>query len=118
MKKNDYKLVAVVICAALLLFTAVTLRENGSKNVIEVKVDGVVRGRYSLSENREIELNGTNHLVIQDGRADITDANCPDKVCVKQKPISKIGESLVCLPNKVIVTVVEGEENELDEVAN
>lgn len=118
MKKNDYKLMAVVIGAAILLFAVATLMEKGNKNVIEVKVDGVVRGRYSLSEDREVELNGTNHLVIQDGKADITDAKCPDKVCVKQKPISKTGESLVCLPNKVIVTVVEGEENELDGVAN
>lgn len=56
--------------------------------------------------------------MIKDGKADITEADCPDKVCVKQKPISKAGESLVCLPNKIIITVVEGEENELDGVAN
>ena len=118
MKKNDYKLMVIVIAAAVFLFVAASLKEKGRENVIEVKIDGVIRGRYALSENREINLNGTNHLVIKEGKADITDAKCPDKVCVKQKAISKVGESLVCLPNKVIVTVAEGEENELDGVVN
>lgn len=118
MKKNDYKLMGIVIVAAALLFAAAALKDEGTKNVIEIKVDGVVQGRYSLSVDREMNLNGTNRLVIRNGKADITDADCPDKVCVKQKSISKVGESLVCLPNKVIVTVVEGEENELDGVAN
>ena len=118
MKKNDYKLMIIIIGIAVLLFLAAALKDNGKENVIEIKIDGVVKGRYALSEDRELNLNGTSRLVIKDGKADITEADCPDKVCVKQKPISKAGESLVCLPNKIIITVVEGEENELDGVAN
>ena len=44
-------------------------------------------------------------LVIKDGKADITEADCPDKLCVHQAPISREGEALVCLPHRVVVTV-------------
>lgn len=118
MKKNDYKLMAIIVGIAAFLFLVIALKDNGKENVIEVKIDGVVKGEYTLSKDRELNLNGTNHLVIKDGEADITEADCPDKVCVKQKPISKEGESLVCLPNKIIITVVDGDGNELDGVAN
>lgn len=47
----------------------------------------------------------TNTLVIKGGVADMTSADCPDHLCVKQKAISKEGESIICLPNKVVVTV-------------
>ncbi|WP_461812051.1 NusG domain II-containing protein [Faecalimonas sp.] len=116
MKKNDYKLLGTILGIAVLLLLGRSLKEDGKANIIQVEVNGVLRGEYVLSEDREIDINGTNRLVIKNGKADVIDAKCPDKICVKQKPISKSGESIVCLPNKVIITVVEGKENELDAV--
>ena len=54
-----------------------------------------------------IKRNGvvTNTLEIRDGCADMTDADCPDKICVNQKAVSRPGETIVCLPNKVVVEV-------------
>lgn len=118
MKKNDYILIGVIGVTAVILLLIFGKIWNNSAGVIEVMVDGKMRGRYSLSEEQEIDINGTNHLIIKDGKADMTDADCPDKVCVNQKPISKEGESIVCLPNKVIITVITGDTNELDAVAN
>ena len=46
------------------------------------------------------------------------DANCPDKLCVKQKSISKNNENIICLPNKVIVEVESEENSEYDAVVN
>ena len=40
----------------------------------------------------------------------MTSADCPDHLCVKQKVISKEGESIICLPNKVVVTVKKRHE--------
>ena len=53
----------------------------------------------------------------KDGTADITEADCPDKLCVHQRAISKTKETIVCLPNKVVVEVTGSEESELDSVA-
>lgn len=52
------------------------------------------------------EPNGTNLLVIQDGKVWISEANCPNQDCVKMGKISMNGELLVCLPHKVTVSIV------------
>ena len=59
-----------------------------------------------------------NYLVIKDGYADITEANCPDKLCAKQKKISLDRETIVCLPNKVVVEIISNSSSDVDAVAN
>lgn len=118
MKKKDYILIAAIIIIAVVLLLLFGKKLSGDAGMVEVTVDGKVTGTYRLDKEQEIRINGTNLLVIKDGEADMTDADCPDKICVNQKPVSKKGESLVCLPNKVIVTVIEGDTNEVDTVAN
>ena len=49
----------------------------------------------------------SNILEIRDGAADMRQADCPDKICVEHKPISKLGETIVCLPHKLVVEVVD-----------
>ena len=61
---------------------------------------------------------GTNILTIKNGKAKMTDADCPDQLCVHQKAASKNHESIICLPNKVVVEVDGSEESEFDAVAN
>ena len=53
-------------------------------------------------------------MTIQDGQAFIEEADCPDKLCVKHKPISRNGESIICLPHKLAIRIVGGEEEEVD----
>ena len=66
-----------------------------------------------------IRINGgTNILTIKNGKAKMTDADCPDQLCVHQKAASKNHESIICLPNKVVVEVDGSEESEFDAVAN
>jgi hypothetical protein len=86
------------------------MREPGS--VVTVSVDGKKIAEYPLSQNREYILNGgTNILVIENGKAYITYASCPDKVCMNQGKISLSGERIVCLPNKVMIEVLrDGDE--------
>ena len=121
MKKNDVILIAVLLVAAVL--TAVGMRiwqMNNTKDTanVVVTIDGEVYGTYPLSEDRteRIELpdGSYNILIISDGYADVTEASCPDQICVKHNHIRYSKESIVCLPNKVVVTVEGGEENEID----
>ena len=79
------------------------IRENGATAV--VTVDGEERYRCSLFIEKEIEIDDTNTLVIKDGAADMISADCPDQICVKHAPISNVGETIICLPNKVVVTI-------------
>ncbi len=73
-----------------------------------VIVDGEVRSRHALSQNAAIEIStphGQNTLKIENGKASITCADCPDGVCVAHAPISRDGETIVCLPNKLVVEI-------------
>lgn len=121
MKRNDFILIGTVlfIAAAIIIFMAVT-KVNGDKVV--VKVDGKIYKELPLNEDITLTIRGynggTNVLAIKNGYADITEASCPDKICVKQKHIKYNGETIVCLPNKVIVQIESDKENELDAVAN
>ena len=118
MKKNDWILLGVICAAAGFLFLWRFLQPSPESAEIEIKVDGSLQGTYSLWEDQEIAIGNTNVLVISDGKAKMRSAECPDQICVRQKAISKKGETIVCLPNKVIVEVTEGNTAELDGVAN
>lgn len=121
MKKNDRIFLSIVFGILLVIAAVFYLTGKGSGARVQITVDGVSYGTYSLNENQEIPIEReegvTNVLVIKDGTADMTEADCPDKLCVHQRAISKTGETIVCLPNKVVVEVLGSEESELDSVA-
>ena len=110
-------LALVAIGAAALFF----LRGEGS--TVQVEVNGTVTGTYSLSVDREVEIitgekgEERNLLVIKDGKATVSTATCPDGICAAHKPISREGESIVCLPHKVVITVIGGSGEEPDIIA-
>lgn len=119
--KNDiiFIVILVVLVGGVAMFFSLRPQNVGAQVV--VTVDGEEYGRYFLSEDTEvpIELDGvtTNLLVIKDGEADMTEADCPDKLCVHQKAISKNQETIVCLPNKVVVEITGSEESGFDTIA-
>lgn len=121
MKRRDVSLIVSVLAAALILFglRALLFSEDGA--YIQVQVDGEETARYPLAEDAVVEITGEgsfrNVLIIADGMADMTEADCPDKLCVKQAAISKNGQSIICLPHRVVVSVVGGEQPETDATA-
>jgi len=118
MKKNDWILVAVILVLAGIGFLILTSFGRQTAGIVKVTVDGEVFGTYSLKKEHEIEINDTNRLIIEDGQVDMVEADCPDQICVEHISISKNKETIVCLPNKVVVEIVGGEDAEIDAVAN
>lgn len=117
MKKADFIIIGVVavIVSVLALFLYFVNADSGS--VVIVEKDGEVIETLSLEQDAErvYEFDGeTNTLVIEDGKAKITDANCPDGICSQHKSINKSGESIICLPHKLVVTVSNDKENDDD----
>ena len=93
-------------------------------NSVKVTIDGELYGSYSLSENITKDIytgkdnTNLNRLIIKDGKAYIESASCPDGICVGHRPIFRDGESIVCLPNRVVVTITTNDDdNDLDIVA-
>lgn len=117
--KRDILLIAILLLTALgllLFLKSGQGKENGA--VAVVTVDGNETGRYSLSEDGTIALNnGSNILVIEAGEAWVSEADCPDKICMSFGKISKNGEFIVCLPNRLIITVEGGETTGIDAIS-
>ena len=124
MKKNDWILMIALLAVAGLIGVGYTFIQGANTEDAEavVLIDGKEYGRFSLDKDREerIELSdgSYNILVIKDGKADMTEASCPDKICVNHRDISKRGESITCLPNKVIIEIRNGESSDLDAITN
>ena len=108
-KISKYRLDLIFISAVLvlsLLVVAIVMltREEGAFAVVEI--DGEVAGKYPLSQNGVFPLNGgTNVLVIENGTAYLNYSNCPDHTCEKTGKIRYVGETIVCLPNLLSVTI-------------
>lgn len=120
MKKNDFILIGVLLVIGVLVILLINItKKEGSK--VLVTVDGKEYTSFPLSEDTTYTVdlgNGEwNTFVIKDGRVDMTDASCPDKICVNHKDIEFNNETIVCLPNKVVLQIVNGEESEIDAVA-
>lgn len=120
MKKKDLILIGSILILALVGFVAVMMmKKDGTKVVI--MVDGAVYEEVSLSEDKMIEIkteHGVNVVQIKDGIVKMEEADCPDQICVKHASIKKTGETIVCIPHKVVVEVkADTQEKEIDSVA-
>ena len=111
---------ALILSAALILFILPAFADSSKGGTVVVYVDGEVYGSFSLSEDLDTVISGArglnNHLIISKGEAYIADALCHDKICVHQGKIRYKGETIVFLPNKVVVEIKENEEGALDAV--
>lgn len=118
--KADVILLSVIFFILILwmIFSFVFKKEGVS---VVVTVEGKEYQTVPLSKDQEIEIkkDGTviNRVSIHEGKADMTEATCPDKLCVHQKPVSKSGETIVCLPHEVVVEVKGSEKGEFDSIA-
>ena len=117
--RNDILLAAALLLlgGALALFLWLTRQDGGT---VSVQIDGKAVMELPLSEDTRIVLGEgthTNTLVIEDGKAQVIEASCPDQICVRQGAVQYAGESIVCLPHKLVVTVQGGSPPGIDAAA-
>lgn len=113
----DVILILLLLIVAGVLFFF--LRPGGEGTYVLVTVDGQEQGRYPLSEDRTLTIGEADYniLEIRDGTAAITEANCGDHTCVRTGEIHRSGESIICLPHKVVVKIIGGEDSAVDAVS-
>lgn len=109
-KKRDLLLIGSILVIAGLLLIGNKLMFNKPAKMVEITVDGKVVDTLDLKEDIETTVystgDGTNQLVIQDGKVFIKEASCPDGICVHQGKIHETGEMIVCLPNRMIAKII------------
>ena len=113
--KRDIMLIAtlIIVCAAVFLIINFVVKKDGI--TAAVKVDGNIVYMLPLDKNASVTVEGyqggSNTIVIENGTVYMKDADCPDKLCEKTGKISKNGETIVCLPHRVVVEIQGGEGN-------
>ena len=115
--RNDIILAVVVIAiAAVGMILVNSFKTEGS--FVVVKINGVETESYPLTEDAEVVITTgdndefENVLVIEDEKAFVKEANCPDKICQGHKAISFKGETIVCLPHKVVIEIIADDSSE------
>lgn len=115
--KNDVIFIGflALFCVAVCVWVYKGGAVEGS--YIVITVDGEEYGTYSLLEEQTITIgegDTINIIEIKGGKAYMKEASCPDQLCVDQNEISFDKESIICLPNKVVITVISDVESDLD----
>ncbi|MGM9681925.1 MAG: NusG domain II-containing protein [Eubacteriales bacterium] len=113
MKKQDLMLIGGLLAAALLIFLGVTLFKGHGEALLyaKIQVDGQEVARLPLSEDREypvrLEDGEYNIVIVSDGKVFVSSASCPDGVCVRTGKADSVGDSIICLPHRLVITVEE-----------
>lgn len=117
-KKAD---IILFICLVLIGGALSYLAFSGSStgDLVVVKVNGEIYGKYSLSKDRTITVNRNGHMnkiTIKGGKVQVSKSSCKNQICVKQGSISTTHQSIVCIPNRVVVSI-EGKGGEYDVIS-
>ena len=108
--KRELFLTGAVLLTALLFFLVNRAFHSGPAAFLDISVDGTVVETLELHKDQEYTVKndqgGVNVFVIRDGKAWVTEASCPDKICMDQGQVSQEGEMIVCLPNRMTARVM------------
>ncbi len=120
-RRNDgILLLSILLIVVLMAFLYGITRKDGTSAVI--LKNGKEIGRYSLSGDCVVPIfdgdRETHQLVISEGTARITQAVCPDQICVNHRPVSRTGETIVCLPLELVVEIVSSESEQFSDLVS
>ncbi len=112
MKIGD-KFVIVLIIVSLLfgIFIQYVLRRNQEKLLV-ILSDGELFMKVPISDSTNLgpilvkSKEGFLYVIVNKGKVKVIESTCKDKLCIKQGEISKVGESIVCLPNRISISIV------------
>lgn len=107
-KKADVFLALILLIAGIA--SSVFLIYGGAAGeTVKITANGTTYGTYDLSKDQiiDVKINAHHNIVeIKGGEVFITDADCPDKLCIRQGHINNTSQSIVCLPNKVVIELI------------
>ncbi len=107
-QKTDIFFLSILLSAGVLLAVFIYFPRTSVGTYVEIRVDGEKTAAYPLSADRRETVHtasGENTIMIQNGAVSMTAADCPDKVCVSMRRISRSGETIVCLPHKLVLEI-------------
>lgn len=114
-KRWDIIIVVVLMLASFLplgIFTYAQAAVGDTQLKAVVSADGEIQAEFILADDNQVEEysyideHGHENIIVRDGlEVYMTEANCTDQLCVRKGSVSSVGETIVCLPNHVMVEV-------------
>lgn len=105
-KKTKRSIIFIIVSIVIILFVFLLFGNFKKGKYIEITIEDKLYGTYSLNKEQTIKLDN-NIIEIKDGYAYMFEANCPDHTCISMGKIANNNQMIVCLPNKVIVKVID-----------
>lgn len=105
--KQDVIMILLLLIVSIIGILILYCNKEPGKYV-DIMVDGKTVTTLPLEDDTEYALKqklGNNVIRITDGRVAVVSADCPDKICVNHSPIKNVGETIICLPHKVVVEI-------------
>jgi hypothetical protein len=100
---------------AILILLAVVIRFSTQKinsKAVEIRVDGkIYKDTALIGQSLELPVKSTEGKLtvqINNNKVRVIDSTCKDHLCVKQGWISRVGETIICLPNRISLTIIGG----------
>jgi hypothetical protein len=109
-----WDIAAIILIVAAIVASIFMLSGKTSGEYVEIYHKGNLLEVHPLHENKtiEIEIEGHNTITIKDAKVYVSHADCPDKLCVKSRPIKNGGERIICAPNGLVVIIRS--DNDID----
>lgn len=111
MKKKDYILFAFVILSIIITSIFIYTRPIQEEAYVQIRIDNKIYATYSLETDQIIPINDTNTCIIKDHKVSMSEANCPDQICVHSKAIDAHGGTIICLPNHIIIEIITNKQD-------
>ena len=111
LKLIDIILMSLVLVIAL-AWAIIPYFSSPAGNTVQITVNGQM-SEYSLDSNRKIQLDGLT-VVIENGQVFVSETDCDDKVCQHTGKISKVNQSIVCLPKNIVIKVTGKNDFQVD----
>ena len=114
-KKADVLVIFLIIISSFLIYfftNKLPKEDEFSSKKLVVTVDGKIYKEVELNEDTNLDLDidtkyGKNEVHIDNGKVHMHESDCKDKICIKMGEISLTGDSIICLPNRLMLKIVE-----------
>ena len=106
-----WDIAVVVALLALVVLTLVFVFLPAKGREAEIYLDGERIMTVSLDDDREIKIDHMT-IIVEKGTIRVVDVDCPDKICQARGAISKAGQTIVCVPNRIVIKIAGKSEVE------
>ncbi|MBP5744943.1 MAG: NusG domain II-containing protein [Lachnospiraceae bacterium] len=118
--KHDLILLAMFILNAAILFFIINRTDEIKGDYVLITLNNSEYARIPLNKDTVLSIDsdkGKNTVVVSDKEVYVESADCPDQICVDHAHIMYEGETIVCLPHRLIIKIVSEEGSETDAIS-